>query len=547
MKFLLLLALGWLYPQKDPLFQIHCSTRQVTCLSENAIGTSGGLRHPHSPKVDLPGTAVRAILGDLLAADTGLYDNGRCLDPEPTWSLAQTPQGLVSGHNGGKLKLAGREVHLPTDAPIHSLAWDGRSLLAASNQGLWSLEGETVREVRLSSNPVASTVTSLVVSKDLGGAVVGTAAGAFRRKGNDWAPLAGGVVNVSAIALDADQSVWVGTPDQGLYHEVRGVLQPVESTRGITSLLSTGQGLLVGTDHGAFLNQQPLYDYSQEISGNHITALACSKNDVWVGTFQDGLSHRTGPGWQPLHGLPSQWVNHLSTCGEEVLVRFSSGLVLSGQNGTWRTMGKRSGWPKDWTSALGPDWVATLSAFYARQGKGWQTFAPKPALQGVTITAVARYAGDYWLASQNGLYRYDGKQSRQFLQELPDNWITCLETYQGKLWAGTFAGGVAVYDGRAWRVELPNQRIHCLLSTAQGIWAGTPQGLLWNDGRGWRRFGRQQGLPGDVIWSLASRGDGLWIGTDSGLAQASLSRLTRTEVATARAANSGGTSASVSP
>lgn len=524
MKFLLLLALSWLHPSEDPLFKVHSSTRQVTCLTEDAIGTSGGLRRPGIQGVELPGVAVHAVCGETVASDAGVFQKGNCLDCRPSWSLARTPTGLVSGHNAGRVKYwdTGEELQIPSDAPIHSLVWDGHQLLAASNQGLWILKETGPEEVRLSPNPIATTVTCLVVTPQ--GVLVGTAAGAFRQKGGDWAPLPGNVVNVSALAADDQGHIWIGTPDRGIFADGQPV-QPEQ--KGVTALLSTSRGLVIGTDHGAFLNGKSLYDWSQEISGNHITALACSRDSVWVGTFQDGLAHRQKERWQTVEGLPSRWVNQLGASGDEVLVRFSSGLVLSGHNGTWRTMGKSCGWPKDWTSGLGQGWVTTLSGFYAQQGKGWRTFTPKPALQGVTVTSVARYRQNYWLASQNGLYCYlpDSQQCIQHLRELPDSWVTSLESYRGRLWAGTFRGGLAVYDGRNWQVQMPGERIHCLLATPGGLWIGTPQGLVWTDGSQWRRYGRDQGLPSPAVWSLGSRGDELWIGTDSGLCEARLSRL----------------------
>lgn len=532
MKFLLLLALGWLNPPQDPLFKVHCSTRQVTCLAEGAIGTSGGLRRPGSPSVELPGIAVRAICGRTLASEAGTFEDGRCLETCPAWSLARTPQGLVSGHNAGRVKFwsTGEEIQCPSQAPIHSLVWDGQQLLAASNQGLWKLGPAGAEPVRLSSNPVASTVTCLVAHE--GEVLVGTAAGAFRRKGGDWAALSGGVVNVSALAVGEDGHAWVGTPDRGLYEEGEAGLRSVQpECKAVTALLWTPRGVMVGTDHGAFLQGKSLYDCGQEISGNHVTALACSKDSVWVGTFQDGLAQKqNGRAWAAVEGLPSAWVNQLSASGEQVLVRFSSGLVVSGQNcatGTrWQTMGRSCGWPKDWTSGLGQGWVATLSGFYAQQGKGWKTYIPKPALQGVTITGVARYQKLYWLASQNGVYGYqpESGQCRQFVGELPDSWVTCLETYQGQLWAGTFRGGLCRYDGSSWvPVSEAGERIHCLLATPAGLWIGTPRGLVWTDGKQWRRYGRAQGLSGQAVWALATRGDELWIGTDSGLCESRLS------------------------
>jgi hypothetical protein len=228
--------------------------------------------------------------------------------------------------------------------------------------------------------------------------------------------------------------------------------------------------------------------------------------------------------WERIPQLSTAWVNQVAPYGGDFLLRLSDGTVLNlvtppsvppRADTRGRQLGKAQGWPKDWTSSLGPGWVGTTSAFYLQQGAGWRVFAPKPELQGAVVTCVARWRQRLWVGSQSGLFEVDpatGTARRQL--GLSDTWITALAVYQDQLYVGTFSGGLTCLG----RGQLSSERIHCLLATSRGLWAGTPQGLLHVD-----RSRRH--LPGETVWCLAERGDELWIGTDGGLLSASQARL----------------------
>lgn len=246
----------------------------------------------------------------------------------------------------------------------------------------------------------------------------------------------------------------------------------------------------------------------------------------------------TQKGWVAPEGAGhSRWVNHLACQGDQVLARFSDGSVWQGE----RQLGRACGWPKDWTSCVGkePDgdtWAGTYSAFYLNRNGRWQIHAPKPALQGILVTGLARLEDKVWVGSQSGLFEYDlGTHAcRQVSMGngLTDSWVTGVAVFGGKVWAGTFGGGLCVLGPQGcwthYRVgtsSLTSDRIHCLLSTRQGVWLGTPEGLVWTDGAKWRCFTTADGLPGDTVWSLASRDRQLWVGTDCGLCRVDLDQV----------------------
>ncbi len=130
-------------------------------------------------------------------------------------------------------------------------------------------------------------------------------------------------------------------------------------------------------------------------------------------------------------------------------------------------------------------------------------FAPSDAakLTNLHVSVLARGGGqDLWVGTRDGLNRFDLSTHRieRILPDpidprgLPAGFVATLQLDRaGRLWVGTFGGGLAVSAGR--------------------------------DGRGrlrFRRFGLSDGLPHLNVDSLALDGGGtLWAGTDDGLAR----------------------------
>lgn len=101
--------------------------------------------------------------------------------------------------------------------------------------------------------------------------------------------------------------------------------------------------------------------------------------------------------------------------------------------------------------------------------------------------------------------------------------VTCLIIDGGGiLWAGTWWGGLAKFDGSTWTVyndinsALPNDLVFSLATDVSGnMWIGTVNGLAKFIGNNWTIFNsNNSGLPGDVVRALAIDGSSnIWIGT----------------------------------
>lgn len=164
------------------------------------------------------------------------------------------------------------------------------------------------------------------------------------------------------------------------------------------------------------------------------------------------------------------------------------------------------------------------------------------------VTALAQdHDGFLWIGTPNGLVRYDGYRFRRFARDPRDPESlggvfirALLIARDGRLWVGTDADGVSVYDpanGRFTRHghrddqddSLSHNQVRALAEDADGsIWVGTRGGLDRLDPvngrvqRQTRRFGAATIDTDERVFALLydRRGD-LWIGSWNGLARRS--------------------------
>jgi C4-dicarboxylate-specific signal transduction histidine kinase/ligand-binding sensor domain-containing protein/CheY-like chemotaxis protein len=158
-------------------------------------------------------------------------------------------------------------------------------------------------------------------------------------------------------------------------------------------------------------------------------------------------------------------------------------------------------------------------------------------------TALAEDAeGFLWIASQNGLARWDGYRFRTFTPDprtpgaLPDGFIKTLHCdARGRLWIGTSSGGLVRYDRDRDRFVTypagPNGPSHVSVRViagdgAGGLWVATEGGLDHLDPdtgaiSHLRHDGKDPGsLPDDHVRTLLrDRTGALWVGTPGGLAR----------------------------
>jgi ligand-binding sensor domain-containing protein len=103
--------------------------------------------------------------------------------------------------------------------------------------------------------------------------------------------------------------------------------------------------------------------------------------------------------------------------------------------------------------------------------------------------------GNIWLASNEGIIRYDGKSFTNITGNLfPDRFFSVLEDRKGNFWFGNYGSGVYYYDGTTLKhfttnEGLVNNRIACIYEDKKGnIWFGANGGISRYDGKSFRNY-----------------------------------------------------------
>ena len=131
--------------------------------------------------------------------------------------------------------------------------------------------------------------------------------------------------------------------------------------------------------------------------------------------------------------------------------------------------------------------------------------------------------GDVWLASWEGIVRFDGEEftNHTNADRLRRFRVFALEEDRdGDLWFGTIGAGIYRYDGKRFhnitmKDGLADDRVVCFYEDSAGaMWAGTTGGISRIEGDSIRSYSVDDGLTHNDVNSITADPSGrLWIGT----------------------------------
>lgn len=110
--------------------------------------------------------------------------------------------------------------------------------------------------------------------------------------------------------------------------------------------------------------------------------------------------------------------------------------------------------------------------------------------------------GNIWIASWEGIFRYDGKSFTNITSKVSSaRFFSVLEDRKGNFWFASIGSGVYYYDGKSFRnfttkEGLANNVVTTIYEDKSGnIWFGTEGGASRYDGKSFRNFKMKEGPP----------------------------------------------------
>jgi ligand-binding sensor domain-containing protein len=238
------------------------------------------------------------------------------------------------------------------------------------------------------------------------------------------------------------------------------------------------------------------YGTGDGLASKRVSAVATNLERIWFGTADAGIS-TFAPRWQRLS---------TETQNIEAQALLDTGEAL---------------------------WVGRANELsrMSYPSVSWTQQIPNVNVQAL-LAITSTNSSDLWAATlDKGLWHWNGSAWEQFetgnSEIASDALLALAHDQSGRIWVGTEAAGVLVYDpvADAWSQFtgapfLPANRVQSLAVGSGGdIWLGTNNGLAHYTGSTWETIANAS-LPGTNILSLAVNAAGdLWVGTATGVAR----------------------------
>ena len=289
---------------------------------------------------------------------------------------------------------------------------------------------------------------------------------------------------------------------------------------------------------GSFMTGLFLTQAAAAGSWHHITAAdglpagqvraihSSSTGAVWFAVRDSGLAVLDGGTWHRVttaDGLVSNGVAGLLEVGE-VLWAVGGGGYSVREDGRWRPFSDVGGRDTRVVFSLAESadgavlWFAASGFAARRDSSGWSHWGTGDGLPHAAVHQILVDSdGATWFACRRGLARLQDGVVEVFYPEV--NFRSIVEDWSGRLWFGTGADGVFVFEAGNWEQHLAGQELLPTVVDVRGhIWALTEgSGVYRHDGQRWIQYTTADGLLSDVVFAIEGGADGsVWFGTDRG-------------------------------
>jgi ligand-binding sensor domain-containing protein len=313
----------------------------------------------------------------------------------------------------------------------------------------------------------------------------------------------GANVYVRALTVEpARNALWVGT-SAGV-HEV-----------------DLGSGKLRGT-----------FTRKDGLANEYVFAVGLDRDgNKWFGTNAGGASRYKDGKWKtffPMHGLADYWIYAFAEqkSGDFWIGTWAGVNRLDPKSGTFSTYVKEL--VNEWVYGIAVDaldrvWFGTEGGVTMYDGKTWVSWTHKDGL-GADNSEQLPFSANTGLGTRT---RHDLSVASEGRATYNPNYVfSMLAAADGSIWAGTWGGGAARWDGKRWtnlttKEGLAGNIVYSITQDREGrLWFGTNNGVSRWDSKQFKNLGLAEGLLDRNVYALAVAPNGdVWAGTKKGVAR----------------------------
>ena len=319
---------------------------------------------------------------------------------------------------------------------------------------------------------------------------------------------------------------------------LRQVLPKDTALRNITAVLALSSGRVIfGTERNGPLvyDGQHVAPLTEGLKTAHVTALAGSEGDVWIGRLQHGVYRWHGGQLDDVSSaLPDPQVLAIDVAGRAARVGTPLGVVEFEDGQRTRILADGVFARAISGSSIGTEdeGIIEIRSEGAR-GAGPRPAAASQAASSITsaIRSIHEFSGVRYAVTSSSVYRFDAARGwREALASpsaalLTSRNIAALGFSGSSLWVGYFDSGMDILPPDLSRAEhQEDDALFCVNRiatdpTGQRTAIATANGLVLFDASGRRRqiLGRKDGLLADHVTDVAFRNDGMVVATPAGL------------------------------
>ena len=350
-----------------------------------------------------------------------------------------------------------------------------------------------------------------------------------------------GAMSVGIVAGSAEPELLLATHGEGLLAfnggGFRQILPAESDLRFITAVLALGSGrVLFGTEHRGLLvfDGRRLTIFNDCIKAEHITALAGTEGDLWIGTLSGGAFHfRGGQLDGLLPALPDPQVLSLAIENGAAYIGTPLGIVEFRNGQRSRTLADgffaRSLARRGEILHMGTEDEGILDV--PMQQRLSVPLSAAPDSPRIPILRLADLEGQLYAVAENAIYRFDSapRRWRQVLiaasSIMADRNVAALAMSGGRLWIGYFDHGLDIMDASLEHsVHHEDDALFCINRIVASpdnarTAVATANGLVLFDANAQPRqiMGRKDGFLADHVTDVAFHDEDMVVATPAGL------------------------------